>query len=462
MANKTMEQLEEQIESLMVAFNSAYDGLHILDKDGYTLMINEACERIEGISPEEIGDKNVRQLVEEGYFSDSVTLKVLEKNAPVTMVQKVKNGNEVLVTGMPIYKDGKIDKVIVNSRDLTELNRLKTELSERGLMLEKYIEEWQKLNSLLMETGDIVCNSQSMKNIVSMAVHVAKVESTILITGESGTGKGVVAKFIHDNSPRKDKPFVKIDCGSIPDALFESEVFGYEKGAFTGANNNGKIGLAQLADQGTLFLDEIGEIPLTMQAKLLRLIQDKEIVRVGGKSPVPVDARIIAATNRDLPGMVKAGKFREDLFYRLDVIPIHIPPLRDRTEDITGILLCRIKTLNEKYGSTKRLSKEAVEKLMEYPWPGNVRELENVIERTVVLTEKETIGVEDLPGIFWQKNHHLKGKDITSLKRMTEAFEEEILKELLAKKMTIPQIAKVLQVDVTTVRRKLNKTQPKE
>jgi len=457
MDNKRIEELEEQIASLLVAFNSAYDGMHILDKDGYTLMINEACERIEGISAEAIGDKNVRQLVEEGYFSESVTLKVLEKKAPVTMIQKVRNGNQVLVTGMPIYKDGKIDKVIINSRDLTELNRLKAEISERDLMLEKYQEEWQKLNSILMVTEDIVCNSESMKKIVGMALHVAKAESTILITGESGTGKGVIAKFIHNNSARKNKPFVKIDCGSIPDALFESEIFGYEKGAFTGANNRGKIGLAQLADQGTLFLDEIGEIPLSIQAKLLRLIQEKEIVRVGGKDTLSVDVRIIAATNKDLAQMVNVGKFREDLFYRLDVIPIHIPPLRERKEDITGILINRMKKLNAQYGTEKRLSNEAAEKLIEYSWPGNVRELENVIERILVLSIGEELGVDDLPGAFQQKTRHRAYRKNDTLKSMTEAYEMEIIEEMLSKKMTVPEIAKVLQVDATTIRRKLSK-----
>jgi PAS domain S-box-containing protein len=457
MENKRLEDLEEQIESLMVAFNSAYDGMHILDKDGYTLMINEACERIEGISAEAIGGKNVRQLVEEGYFSESVTLKVLEKKEPVTMVQKVRNGNQVLVTGMPIYKDGNIDKVIINSRDLTELNRLKVEISERDLMLEKYQEEWQKLNTILMVTGDIVCNSEAMKKIIGMALHVARVESTILITGESGTGKGIIAKFIHNNSARKNRPFVKIDCGSIPDALFESEVFGYEKGAFTGANNLGKIGQAQLADGGTLFLDEIGETPLPLQAKLLRLIQEKEVVRVGGKEAIHVDARIIAATNKDLAQMVNEGKFREDLFYRLDVIPIHIPPLRERKEDITGILLNCIKKLNEQYGREKRLSLEAAEKLMEYSWPGNVRELENIIERTVILSMGEELGVQDLPGIFQQKSSHMSYRKNASLKAMTEAFEIELIEEMMAKKMSVPEISEVLQVDATTIRRKLSK-----
>jgi len=252
-SDKEIEELQEQLESLKLAFNSSYDGIHILDKDGYTLMINEACSRIEGISEEAVRNKNVRQLVEEGYFSESVTLKVLEKNAPVTLIQKVKNGNEVLVTGMPIYKNGIIDKVVVNSRDITELNLLKRELTERSLQAEKCHSEWQKLHKKIMDVGDIVCNSESMSKIINTALIVAKVKSTVLITGESGTGKGILSKYIHDNSSVSEKAYVKIDCGTIPESLFESELFGYEKGTFTGADTKGKMGLVQLADGGTLF-----------------------------------------------------------------------------------------------------------------------------------------------------------------------------------------------------------------
>ncbi|MBK5262195.1 MAG: sigma 54-interacting transcriptional regulator [Peptostreptococcaceae bacterium] len=457
MNNKSIEFLEEQLETLSIAINSSFDGLHILDKDGYTLMINEACERIEGISSKAIGNKNVRQLVDEGYFSESVTLKVLEKKAPVTMIQKVKNGNEVLVTGMPIYKNGIIDKVIINSRDITELNLLKNGILESNLLLEKYQEEWQKLHSIIMDVGDIVCNSESMKKIINMSVHVAKVESTILITGESGTGKGIISKLIHDNSLRKNNSFVKIDCGSIPEALFESEVFGYEKGAFTGADSQGKMGLAQLADEGTLFLDEIGEVPLSIQVKLLRLIQDKEIVRVGGKTVIPVNIRIIAATNKDLSKMVKECKFREDLFYRLNVIPIHIPPLVERKEDITSLISHKIKKINDKYGTNKHLSLEVIEKLMDYNWPGNVRELENIIERIVILSVENTIGVESLPNTLMQSKQHSAFRSNTSLRGMTEMVEREIFEELLSKKLSAEKISKTLQIDVTTVRRKLHK-----
>ncbi len=457
MDHNRFEDLNEQLETLKLAFNSSYDGIHVLDKDGYTLMINEACERIEGISAKAIEGKNVRQLVEEGYFSESVTLKVIENRAPVTLVQRVKNGNEVLVTGMPIYKNGEIDKVIVNSRDITELNLLRREISERRLLAEKYHAEWQKLNSRVMIAPDIVFNSEAMNKVISTALNVAKVESTVLITGESGTGKGIISKFIHDNSLKKDKAFIKIDCGTIPESLFESELFGYEKGTFTGADAKGKIGLVQLADHGTLFLDEIGEVPLAMQAKLLRLVQDREIVRVGGNKAIPVNARIIAATNRDLARMVKEGRFREDLYYRLNVIPINIPPLRERKEDIHTLVLNLIQRLNAKYKTDKRISLESMDKLIDYAWPGNVRELENIVERIMILSAKNMIEVVDLPQIIGRDKGRLAVKNEASLQGMIEQFEKDILEELLSRKLNAIQISKMLQIDVTTVRRKLHK-----
>ena len=461
MSNNKFKDLQDQLETLKLAFNSSYDGMHILDKEGYTLMINDACERIEGISAEAIRGKSVAQLVEEGYFSESVTLKVLEKKVPITIVQKVKNGNEVLVTGMPMYKDGEIDKVIVNSRDITELNLLKREISEGKMLAEKYHLEWQKLNSMTMLSGDITFNSEIMSKIIKTALNVSKVESTILITGESGTGKGVVSKFIHENSLRKNNTFVKIDCGTIPESLFESELFGYEKGTFTGADVKGKMGLVQLADKGTLFLDEIGEVPLVMQSKLLRLVQDKEFVRVGGKKAVSVDTRIIAATNRDLLKMVEEGKFREDLYYRLNVIPLHIPPLRERREDIHILVLNLVKSLNKKYKKNKRISLDSMDAFIDYSWPGNVRELENIVERIVILSENDVIKVEDLPLAIRKAKGKgkLTLKDNTSLKGMVEQYEKNILKELLSEKLTVAQMSRSLLVDVTTIRRKMQKYQ---
>lgn len=392
MANEA--EYRRRIEALEEAFEASYDGIHILDSDGRTLLINKACERIEGITKEDIGDKTISRLVEEGYYDKSVTLMVLDEKREVTELQRAKNGKSILVTGMPIYDDsGEIVRVIVNSRDITELMDLREQLRHKENLLNMYKEE---LNFYNMRSK-FIANSKPMKMVIKTAVSVAKVNSNVLITGESGTGKSLVAEIIHKNSSRKERDFVKIDCGVIPDNLFESELFGYEGGAFTGADSKGKAGLVEMADGGTLFLDEIGEISPMSQAKLLRFIQEKQFYKIGGKEPVEVDVRIIAATNRDLEEMVKEKAFREDLLYRINVIPIEIPPLRKRKEDILPLVLNRLRKINNEYDMKRSISAKAMDKLIEYGWPGNVRELENVIERIAVTASGDEIKAEELP-----------------------------------------------------------------
>lgn len=392
MANEA--EYRRRIEALEEAFEASYDGIHILDSDGRTLLINKACERIEGITKEDIGDKTISRLVEEGYYDKSVTLMVLDEKREVTELQRAKNGKSILVTGMPIYDDsGEIVRVIVNSRDITELMDLREQLRHKENLLNMYKEE---LNFYNMRSK-FIANSEPMKMVIKTAVSVAKVNSNVLITGESGTGKSLVAEIIHKNSSRKERDFVKIDCGAIPDNLFESELFGYEGGAFTGADSKGKAGLVEMADGGTLFLDEIGEISPMSQAKLLRFIQEKQFYKIGGKEPVEVDVRIIAATNRDLEEMVKEKAFREDLLYRINVIPIEIPPLRKRKEDILPLVLNRLRKINNEYDMKRSISAKAMDKLIEYGWPGNVRELENVIERIAVTASGDEIKAEELP-----------------------------------------------------------------
>jgi PAS domain S-box-containing protein len=457
MLENTDERGINQLETLRLALDASYDGIHILDKEGYTLLINKACERIEGISAEAIGSKNVQQLVEEGYFSESVTLKVLENKRPETMVQKVKNGNEVLVTGMPIYRNGEIDVVIVNTRDITELNNLKRTLNKQEMIIDKYHEEWQKLNHKFTTGNKIISQSAEMRKAINMALNVAKVESNILITGESGTGKGLLSKLIHDNSLKSKMNFIKIDCGAIPETLFESELFGFEKGAFTGADTKGKIGLVQLADKGTLFLDEIGEVSLSMQAKLLRLIQEKVIYRIGGNKPISVDVRIIAATNRNLIEMVKEGTFREDLYYRLNVIPIVVPSLKDRKEDIHLLVHEIIGKFNIKYENQKYITASAMDALIKYNWPGNVRELENIMERAYILTPNQEIDVIDLPfNIKEMSIKNIIGKDKT-LKAMINEYEKTVLNEMILEGNNVFEIAAKSSIDVSTVRRKIHK-----
>lgn len=457
-ANK-IKALENRIADLELVVDYSEDGLHLLDKDGTTILINRFCQTNEGLVFDEIKNKTMKQLEAEGVLSDSVTVKVLERKKTVSLMQHVKNGKDMLVTGTPIFNEaGEIYRVMVNSRDITELNRVKKELLKTRVL-------YKEAKSMLLETDTnkgippyIICKSPVMKKILQTAAIVAKVDSNVLITGESGTGKGVISRFIHDKSKRAQKPYVKIDCGSIPEALFESELFGYERGAFTGASNKGKIGLMELADGGTLFLDEIGELPLNCQAKLLRAMQEKEFIRIGGNKTIKVDLRIISATNRNLLKMVEEGNFREDLYYRMNVMPIGIPPLRERREDIPDLIHSFVEQLCKKYDFQRRFCMEAIDVLIDCPWKGNIRELENLVERIIIISEKSVIGVEDLPSsvqmqaVRWEQTH-----PVGTLADRINAFEKWILSDLLAKGETPVSMAKELSIDVTTVRRKLQK-----
>lgn len=450
-----------QVKLFKTALEYSYDGLHILDAEGDTLYINKACTRIEGINPDEAMNKNIRQLVADGVYSQSVTLRILETKESTTIIQTAKNGNQVLVTGTPIFKnDGQIDKIVVNSRDITDLNNLKKELTLKNELAKRYKTELEHLRREKFQHDGIISKSPAMQKILRLASTVAKVESTVLITGESGVGKGVLAQFIHNNSERKGGPFIKIDCSAIPETLFESELFGYKKGAFTGAERSGKMGLLELADGGTVFLDEVGEMPLSMQPKIMRAIQDKEIVPVGGENVKNLDIRILAATNVDLYKMVEQKQFREDLYYRLNVVPVNIPPLRDRREDILPLIQDVIDKMNINYRWEKRISAEAIDALINYSWPGNVRELENLVERMMVSNLNDIIEITDLPStVLEERNSNYKCAPLKAdgYKTAMARYDYNLIKAAIEAERSIPKAAKKLGIDVTTVRRKLEK-----
>jgi transcriptional regulator with PAS, ATPase and Fis domain len=302
----------------------------------------------------------------------------------------------------------------------------------------------------LKSTG-FIAKSQKMKRIEHLANIMSKVDSTVLLSGESGVGKGVISKYIHNQSCRCDGPFIKIDCSAIPENLFESEVFGYEKGAFTGAERSGKIGLLELANGGTVFLDEIGDMPIHMQPKILRAIQDREIIRVGGKDVIPVSVRFIAATNRDLKQMVDAREFREDLYYRLNVVPILIPPLRERKEDIIPLIQDITKKINERYGICKTFNNKEIEMMLNYDWPGNIRELENIIERIMVTEDGDFSLLQSMMGMS-----NCLTKDC-GYKEKLEAYDRMLLHEVIKAEGSVTKAATKLGINATTIRRKLKK-----
>lgn len=292
------------------------------------------------------------------------------------------NNKKVLITGNPFFDDkGEVTQVMTVMRDLTELIKLKDKLEKIEKKNEKYLNELSYFRNKLLKSTNLIGESMKMKEVKELIKYIAKTEATILITGETGCGKEVVSKEIHDRSNRKDSPYIKVNCAAIPDTLIESELFGYDKGAFTGALNKEKLGMFEMANKGTILLDEIGDMPLNLQSKLLRVLQEKEILRVGGTKSIKLDVRVIASTNQHLDELVKMGKFREDLYYRLNVVPIKIPHLRERKEDIPILVHSFLTRLNTKYGKEKSFDSESMEALESYNWPGNVRELQNVIER---------------------------------------------------------------------------------
>ena len=445
---------QDEFEAIL---ESSYDGIHITNEKGITLYYNTACERIEGNKKDEVIGKDIRELVKSGIYEESLALKAVEKGEPITMVQNI-NGNDVMVTATPIILNGKITHVVANSRDITQLTILKKELDYTKQMNDRYHSELE-IQRLAHKDLDIIAEDPSTKSVIDLAIHVANVDSVVLIQGESGAGKGVFSKLIHDHSQRKDQPFVKIDLSAIPDTLLESELFGYEQGAFTGANEKGKIGLIEFANGGTLFLDEIGEMPIALQTRLLRVLQDRKVVRIGDTKERPVDVRIIAATNKNLETMVTEQNFREDLYYRLNVVPIRIPSLRERKLDIFPLIMKVLEKFNKKYHLEKRIDPDALDQLIAYDWPGNVRELENIIERLIVTVRENTIRPEDIPSKIKtndiEKQLFLGNAYALPYKEIMDQFEKQLFLSILKDEKVVSKISARLKIDQSTVRRKL-------
>jgi PAS domain S-box-containing protein len=445
---------------LSAIIESSYDGIYVTDGNGVTICVNSAYERITGVKREEVLGRHMRDLEKAGFYSKSVTLLVLEKKRSITIMQQIKGKKNVMVTGNPVFgEDGEITLVVTNVRDMTELNRLNIELEKTRKLTQRYHSELIEMRLQQVELDDVIARSDAMKEVLRLTLRVAKVDSNVLITGESGVGKEIIAKLIHKESDRREGPFIKINCGAIPENLLESELFGYEGGAFTGAKKEGKPGLFEVAEKGVLLLDEIAELPKPLQVKLLRAIQDLEINRLGSVEPRKIDVRIIASTNKDLEKLVSEGKFREDLFYRLNVVPIFIPPLRDRKEDIIPLLCYYVEKYNKKYNLNKQITSEIIDCFLEYNWPGNVRELENVVERLIVIPEEDYMRAMHLPksmrGELTCTKSNILIKEIVPLSKAIQDVEEQLILNSLEKYKDINKVAKVLGVHRTTIARKI-------
>ncbi|MUP58866.1 sigma-54-dependent Fis family transcriptional regulator [uncultured Megasphaera sp.] len=410
--------IEDANTHLNAIIEHSFDGIFITDKDAYVLRINTAYESITGLKKEDVIGKNMKDLVTQKIISESASLLVIHKKKPVTLQQKFKTGKEALVTSSPIFDtQGNLIMVVTNVRDLSEIYNLKEAVERKNATVERLRLELTHLQETLIK-DELIIKDESALQSVLLANRVAPLDTTVLLLGETGVGKEVLAHYIYQHSHRCHDSFIKVNCGAIPENLIESELFGYESGAFTGANRNGKMGLFELANKGTLFLDEVGELPKDMQVKLLRALQEQEIMRIGGTKPIKIDTRIIAATNRNLKEMVQQKLFREDLYYRLSVFPISLPPLRLRQKDIIPLAESFLAKLNQKYSFHKSFSSYSCQVLQEYNWPGNIRELKNIVERAIIISPENKIEPEDLHILRPPSTKDLSDKLVTSSKHI--------------------------------------------
>jgi len=439
---------------LLAILDSIDDAVFIDDSDGIALWCNQACQELYKVTPKDVVGVHVLELEKRGIFSPSVASRVLKELREVTIIHENKEGKKLLSTGTPLIDDsGKIIRVITTSRDITELTNMQNQLQAVQGTLEG-IKSLEKVAN-----QEIIVASHAMFNVMQLAKRLATVDSTVLITGESGVGKGLIAQLLHQNGNRKSAPLVTVNCGAIPENLIESELFGYERGAFTGSRSEGKKGLFEVAHGGTIFLDEISELPLNLQVKLLQVIQDREIIRVGATKKIPIDVRVISATNQDLHKLVLEGKFREDLYYRLNVVPIHVPPLRERPEDIIPLVRKYLAKFNKRLNDHKQIDQDAMAVLLKYDWPGNIRELQNIVERLILTTREKVISVENLPGFMaTMKSLNPKPQDAPqTLSEIMEQAEKEVLAQALNKYKSTRAMAKALNISQPSVVRKLHR-----
>ena len=416
-------------------FENIQDALMMVDAQGVIIFANKSYEAMFGVPPEKLIGKNLNSIEPDATLLDALNTHQKRFNR----VEKIMSlgGVETIGVAFPIYH--KTTAEFIGAMAIFENeSRLKVLMDElhRTKELACYLQERLDGAQLPQSFTDIICNSDNMKKILNVAAKVAKTDSTVLIRGESGVGKEVLANAIHNASDRKENPYVKVNCASIPETLLESELFGYENGAFTGARKGGKLGKFELANHGTILLDEIGDMTFDMQAKLLRVLQEKELERVGGTRTIPLDIRVIAATNKDLEKMIKEDQFRSDLYYRLSVMPLNLPPLRERKADILPLARYYLKKLNKQmnYHGDVVITSDTIRIFHSYSWPGNIRELQNVLEHANILRTRSCIEPRHLPkhlrAMADCDDHDCLGGEL-NLKRAVALLEKEMITEAL-------------------------------
>jgi PAS domain S-box-containing protein len=456
--------LQLQFDTL---FQHSTHGIWIIDGAGVVMKVNPAAAKLIGVKVQDVVGENIAQLAEKGVIDQALTPHVLKARHPVTkLLYVLKTEKYIMSTGIPVFdEDGNIILVVVSEYDMTTLNTLQVQLEELRHVADKYKDEFAHLKLLDFKKHGIISESQEMKQVLHVSLKLARLDvSNILLLGESGTGKGLIAQFIHKSSKRACNPFIPINCAALPESLLEAELFGFEKGAFTGAATKGKIGLFELAQNGTILLDEIGELPLSVQAKLLKCLDEHEIRHIGGLKPIKINCTIVAATNRDLKTRVKEKKFREDLYHRLNAFNIQMPPLRERPEDIVELANFYLSQYNREFGMQKRLSLNAINKLQKYSFPGNVRELKNILKHGVVMGEDNMLDdiLTDVLESGENRDSHfsaLNENRALTLEEQLRLFERSILEHALRRCKTTRKMAEYLKTSQSRIARMLKKHQ---
>lgn len=459
-----IEKIDELTSELKDLFRTCTnDTIWITDAEGNTIVAGKKNAEHLGVSISELEGKNVRDLEKDNVFSPSVTQKVIESGKREVLLQRTRTGRHCVAIGIPYFKDGELFRVVSISREISQQYKVGSLLASADIL--RSADSIRNVDQSGSYLHKFITANEQMLSILNLIKIVAAMDSTVLIEGETGSGKGVAASLIHQLSKRAGNVFLQINCGAISPELIHSELFGYTPGTFTGALKSGKKGLIEAADGGTLFLDEVGELPPDQQLKLLEVLQDKTIMRVGGRKKIPVDVRIIAATNRHLEDQVKQGAFRQDLFYRLNVVPFFIPPLRQRKEDIPLLVKHFSRRMAEKRGSRKEFSHEAMDALHKYDWPGNVRELEHLVEKLYVTLRKKVIEERDVLDILpWagkqeqpETGEHVRVKKIFPLGAAKDAVERKLLQLAAGCCATEEEIARVLGCSQSNISRKMKR-----
>ena len=428
----------------------SFDEIFIADASGLVLFTSQSTEKVFGIPSEQIVNHNIFDLEKQGLFSPSVIANVLRTKEKDTLIQKTQHNRKLIISGYPIYDQaGILMGAMSVSRDVTEFEYLKEENEHVAKALQLYQEEIENLRK--QAASPFFLKNGKMIKVFDIVAKVANLGVTVLLEGESGVGKNHIAAMIHQMSARKNQPFIEVNCGAIPESLFESELFGYEEGAFTGSKKGGKKGYFETAGEGTLFLDEIGEIPMNLQVKLLSVLQNHTIMRIGGSKRVEVNCRIICATNQNLENMIQERKFREDLYYRINVVKIEIPPLRERKEEIIPLIYEITEEMNRKYDMNKQFTPTMIVWLSQHQWRGNVRELRNFIEKKIITTTENEIGLET------DEDEQKKSNIEMPLNDYLETLEKEYIARMYQKYPSSIKLAETLGISQSTANRKIQK-----